>query len=738
MEQSVLNAYTTRCKWDDKPFCTKACPIGVDVKGMMQAVKEGSFKRAATCISKQTYFPKIISRLCDAPCRGACVRKRVEEALQIGKVERAAATYGQAVRKINRPFRKSGKKIAVVGADLAALTVALSLYEKGHEVTVYSLSDAIGGPECADLNEEERAELLAVKNTAIEFTYGFQMEGEWLYTLAGQYDAVFVSDADKAGITVSPDTDEGIRLCDTSMPKVFAIHRRQGLRIADIGNAKLAAVSLDRFVGRVLLSAGRQHETDRTADIPVSTDQVPAKPAVQAPVYTEEQAAEEAGRCLECACRECAKVCPLIREKIPDLKAAMAGIASDASKLVGIRNKKFLTLGCTNCGLCEKVCPNHIDIGAFIALAKEELSRKEGLSPGIHDFAIRDMYFSNSEACSFYRNPVGKDAANYLFFPGCQMPAVLPEQTAKLYRHLAKRVDIGLFTGCCGAPAKWAGYEADFQKQQAYIAKTWEDAGSPVLVYACSACAKTIKGYLPDAKMVSAWDLLADEDALPTAPGTYTLHDPCTSRDNREIHESVRKLLKKMGAEVREFVYNREHAKCCGYGGLVEFGDPDLSEVIADERIAEAEGDIAVYCAMCRDHFVGRGVNVRHVAELLYGPAEQQPVSYTKRQNNRSAFARIMRETIWGEKLQEEQKMKLIYEEGVEALAQKRMICENDIIQVVEKGESGRKVYHPKTQRFIASKRIGAVTYWVEYKKKDDAFVVCNVYSHRLKIEGTE
>lgn len=67
----------------------------------------------------------------------------------------------------------------------------------------------------------------------------------------------------------------------------------------------------------------------------------------------------------------------------------------------------------------------------------------------------------------------------------------------------------------------------------------------------------------------------------------------------------------------------------------------------------------------------------------------------------------------------------------------KELILENDIYNVIENCEqSGRKVYDPEAGTFSGHLQIGKMTYWVEYRVKQEyAFELINAYCHRMKIE---
>ena len=82
-------------------------------------------------------FPGILGRTCDRPCEPACRRGRVEEKpVAICRLKRVAADFKGNVRdRIPRgPFPSNGKKIALIGAGPASLTVARDLAPLGYDI----------------------------------------------------------------------------------------------------------------------------------------------------------------------------------------------------------------------------------------------------------------------------------------------------------------------------------------------------------------------------------------------------------------------------------------------------------------------------------------------------------------------------------------------------------------------------------------------------------------------------
>jgi formate dehydrogenase beta subunit len=93
-------------------------------------------------------FPGILGRTCDRPCEPACRRTRVEgKPVAICRLKRVAADQKDDVRHLlpKAPAKKNGKKVALIGAGPASLTVANDLMPIGYDVTIYERLDRAGG-----------------------------------------------------------------------------------------------------------------------------------------------------------------------------------------------------------------------------------------------------------------------------------------------------------------------------------------------------------------------------------------------------------------------------------------------------------------------------------------------------------------------------------------------------------------------------------------------------------------
>ncbi|MGZ3862622.1 MAG: FAD-dependent oxidoreductase [Bacteroidia bacterium] len=130
--------------------CQYACPAHTPVPEYIRLIGEGRYDEAYMINWDSNVFPGVLGRTCDRPCEPACRRGRVEEEpVAICRLKRVAADNKQGSNVKNLmpkgPFKPNGKKVALIGAGPAALTVARDLAPLGYELHIYDEQKKGGG-----------------------------------------------------------------------------------------------------------------------------------------------------------------------------------------------------------------------------------------------------------------------------------------------------------------------------------------------------------------------------------------------------------------------------------------------------------------------------------------------------------------------------------------------------------------------------------------------------------------
>src|SRR5436190_458567 len=180
--------------------CQWACPAHTPVPEYIRLIADGRYSDAYMVNWESNVFPGILGRTCDRPCEPACRRGRVEdEPVAICRLKRVAADNKDDVSaRMPPPAEKTnGKRIAMVGAGPASLTVARDLAPLGYEITIFDADAKAGGMIRSQIPRFRLPE--SVIDEEVGYITGLGMSlrlGERIDSLkallAEGYDAVFV------------------------------------------------------------------------------------------------------------------------------------------------------------------------------------------------------------------------------------------------------------------------------------------------------------------------------------------------------------------------------------------------------------------------------------------------------------------------------------------------------------------------------------------------------------------
>ncbi|HYL48021.1 MAG TPA: FAD-dependent oxidoreductase [Stellaceae bacterium] len=128
--------------------CQWACPSHTPVPEYIRLIAAGRYTDAYMVNWQSNVFPGILGRTCDRPCEPACRRGRVEkEPVAICRLKRVAADNKNDVKTLlpKAPAKTNGKRIALIGAGPASLTVARDLAPLGYHIVIFDGDPKAGG-----------------------------------------------------------------------------------------------------------------------------------------------------------------------------------------------------------------------------------------------------------------------------------------------------------------------------------------------------------------------------------------------------------------------------------------------------------------------------------------------------------------------------------------------------------------------------------------------------------------
>ena len=139
----------SRCLQCKKPKCIDGCPVEIDIPAFIKLIADGDYVGAARKLKERNSLPAVCGRVCpqEDQCEKVCIVGKKDDPVAIGRLERFAADWEREKGEVSVPEKtpSTGKKVAVVGAGPAGLTLAGDLILKGHEVTVFEALHKAGG-----------------------------------------------------------------------------------------------------------------------------------------------------------------------------------------------------------------------------------------------------------------------------------------------------------------------------------------------------------------------------------------------------------------------------------------------------------------------------------------------------------------------------------------------------------------------------------------------------------------
>ena len=176
LSKQELEQVESLCVHEQPAYCVAACPLKLDTKAMIEAIRSGNFDKALLLYEKITPFPHILASGCEAPCEGKCKLCALGDGIAIRQLEEAVVTHG-VKSKLKGPMRfKKKKTAALFGSGLFITFLAGELAKKAYPVTVFCeendyLSFIKKGAEALPADTLE-ADAATLKSMDIDFVFG--------------------------------------------------------------------------------------------------------------------------------------------------------------------------------------------------------------------------------------------------------------------------------------------------------------------------------------------------------------------------------------------------------------------------------------------------------------------------------------------------------------------------------------------------------------------------------------
>ena len=239
-------------------------------------------------------------------------------------------------------------------------------------------------------------------------------------------------------------------------------------------------------------------------------------------------------------------------------------------------------------------------------------------------------------------------------FVTCLVDLIRPKigfAAVKLLEDAGCTVEVPVQT-CCGQPAYNSGDRATTRRIAEQVIAALEPYDH--VVVPSGSCAGMIKLHYPELFTGEAeWlrrvdalsvrthelvsflvDVMQVERVDAIYEGTVTYHDACSGLRELDIQTQPRKLLASVtGLHIAEM---KDADVCCGFGGTFCVKYPEISDAIVEKKAANAAatgapmllaGDLGCLMNMAgKLQRMGKGVAVRHVAEVLAGMANDPAI----------------------------------------------------------------------------------------------------------------
>ncbi len=290
---------------------------------------------------------------------------------------------------------------------------------------------------------------------------------------------------------------------------------------------------------------------------------------------------------------------------------------------------------CSTCGQCEIVCPAHIDTvnlwedlrRIIVQAGYGPLEPQKALEKSVKSFdnpwqqprAGRANWARRAKKDGLIKDlppEIKKNHAKVLLFFGCTAAYDVNVKQVAIYTVNildALNIDYGVLgkdEKCCGSVLLRMG-DPEHRRLFKENIEQFNDLGFETLITSCSGCFKTIKQDYPNVGRLNFEVLHTVEYLVRLLEAgrlefkhpvnkKVTYHDPCHLGRATHVFDAPRTIMNAIpGLELVEMPRNRHYSRCCGAGGGLKAGYPEVQNKMAQRRVQEAESTGANYLVSC-------------------------------------------------------------------------------------------------------------------------------------------
>ena len=340
-------------------------------------------------------------------------------------------------------------------------------------------------------------------------------------------------------------------------------------------------------------------------------------------------------KCVQCG--TCRSVCPVFdvvgwesantRGRMLIIKSLLEGRSPSEDVLSSLAS-------CTTCGICAAKCPAGANPPDVVEAARAQLVKcgvtteaQEKLKTAV---TTSGNSFGETRSRLHWLSDIERsklpEKSDYVYFVGCFGSYRYPEFAKKTFEVL-KRFGVTLLPDeqCCASPLLRTGFREDAEKIIQHNLEQIRKVGAHTIITGCAGCYTTLKNNYPEElRVISLPEFLADhleELNLKRLDLTVTYHDPCHLGRHNKIYDAPRKIIQAI-CTLKEMKNIKENSRCCGGGGGVRIGYPDISLELARNRledVPEGVDYIVTSCPLCVRNLRDAGGNIEiiDIVELV-------------------------------------------------------------------------------------------------------------------------